>query len=113
VLTVAKVGAAVVFTDGLMVTGERFGRSIDLPRRIRELAAENQVPLVEAPPLARALYRGCALEDEIPAGLYQAVAQVLSYVYQLRELRRGDYCRGKTQTASRGRYSALHLLSLH
>ncbi|MDP3858395.1 MAG: flagellar biosynthesis protein FlhB [Stagnimonas sp.] len=61
----------------------------EIARRIRELAAENKVPLVEAPPLARALYRGCALEDEIPAGLYQAVAQVLSYVYQLRELQRG------------------------
>lgn len=51
---------------------------------IRELAAKNRVPIVEAPPLARALYRGCELEQEIPAQLYQAVAQVLSYVYQLK-----------------------------
>ena len=56
---------------------------------IRELAAEHRVPLVEAPPLARALYRSCDLDDEIPSALYQAVAQVLSYVYQLRELRSG------------------------
>lgn len=51
---------------------------------IRELAAKHRVPVVEAPPLARALYRGCELEQEIPAPLYQAVAQVLSYVYQLK-----------------------------
>lgn len=61
----------------------------ELARAIRELAAEHRVPLVEAPPLARALYRSCDLDDEIPSALYQAVAQVLSYVYQLRELRNG------------------------
>ena len=52
--------------------------------RIRELAAEHRVPLFEAPPLARALYHHSALDQEIPAGLYLAVAQVLAYVYQLR-----------------------------
>lgn len=61
----------------------------ELARRIRELAVENKVPMVEAPPLARALYRSCELDAEIPSALYQAVAQVLSYVYQLRELQRG------------------------
>lgn len=52
--------------------------------RIREIAAEHAVPLVEAPPLARALYRGVELGAEIPAGLYVSVAQVLTYVFQLR-----------------------------
>lgn len=61
----------------------------ELARAIRELAAEHRVPLVEAPPLARALYRGCELDAEIPSALYQAVAQVLSYVYQLREIQSG------------------------
>jgi len=55
--------------------------------RIREIAAEHRVPVVEAPPLARALHRGCELGDEIPARLYAAVAQVLTYVYQLRAAR--------------------------
>jgi flagellar biosynthetic protein FlhB len=55
--------------------------------RIREIAAEHRVPVVEAPPLARALHAGCALGDEIPARLYAAVAQVLTYVYQLRAAR--------------------------
>lgn len=56
---------------------------------IRELATEHRVPIVSAPPLARALYRSVALEQEIPAALFQAVAQVLSYVYQLRRWRGG------------------------
>ncbi|QWT46284.1 flagellar biosynthesis protein FlhB [Azospira inquinata] len=50
---------------------------------IRKVAAEHNVPLLEAPPLARALYRHAELEDEIPAALYTAVAEVLAYVYQL------------------------------
>lgn len=56
---------------------------------IRELATEHRVPIVSAPPLARALYRSVALEQEIPAALFQAVAQVLSYVHQLRRWRGG------------------------
>ena len=55
--------------------------------RIRELAAQHGVPLVEAPPLARALHAGCELGDEIPAQLYAVVAQLLTYVYQLRAAR--------------------------
>jgi len=57
---------------------------------IRELARQHRVPLVEAPPLARALYRSCAIDSEIPGALYQAVAQVLSYVYQLRDTTRSE-----------------------
>ena len=52
--------------------------------RIRELAKEHRIPIVEAPPLARALYRHTELEDEIPETLYAAVAEVLAYVFQLR-----------------------------
>jgi flagellar biosynthetic protein FlhB len=51
--------------------------------RIREIAAEHRVPLLEAPPLARALHRHADVGDQIPAPLYAAVAQVLAYVYQL------------------------------
>lgn len=51
--------------------------------RIRAIANEHHVPIVEAPPLARALYYGTELEQEIPAGLYLAVAKVLAYVFQL------------------------------
>jgi len=52
--------------------------------RIRELGEENHVPILEAPPLARALYRHAELGQEIPDKLYTAVAEVLAYVYQLR-----------------------------
>ncbi|PTU30567.1 flagellar biosynthesis protein FlhB [Stenotrophobium rhamnosiphilum] len=56
---------------------------------IRELGKQNRVPILEAPPLARALYRSTELDQEIPTTLYAAVAQVLSYVYQLRMYRSG------------------------
>jgi flagellar biosynthetic protein FlhB len=55
-----------------------------LAARIRELAAQSGVPLLEAPPLARALYAHVDVDREIPAALYNAVAQVLAWVYQLR-----------------------------
>jgi flagellar biosynthetic protein FlhB len=52
--------------------------------RIRELARENNVAILEAPPLTRALFKHTRLGDEIPAGLYTAVAEVLAWVYQLK-----------------------------
>ena len=51
--------------------------------RIRELAEEHSIPVLEAPPLARALYRHSEVDGEIPGALYAAVAEVLAYVYQL------------------------------
>ncbi|RBA24156.1 flagellar biosynthesis protein FlhB [Herminiimonas fonticola] len=56
----------------------------EVAARIRELAMENNVVLMEAPPLARALFRHAELGDEIPEALYIAVAEVLAYVFQLR-----------------------------
>ena len=55
----------------------------EVARRIREVGAENGVPLLEAPPLARALHRHVELEQEIPGSLYAAVAEALAWVYQL------------------------------
>jgi len=55
--------------------------------KIRELAKANNVPLLEAPPLARALYANSEIGDEIPEALYAAVAEVLAYVFQLRSYR--------------------------
>jgi len=62
----------------------------ELAALIREKAKESRVPLVSAPPLARALYRNVKIDREIPAQLYQAVAQVLTYIYQLRHWRQGQ-----------------------
>lgn len=61
----------------------------EIARVIRELAERHRVPIVSAPPLARALFRHAELEQEIPVSLYQAVAQVLSYVFQLRQAKSG------------------------
>lgn len=53
--------------------------------RIRDSAKSSGVPVLQAPPLARALYTHCELDQEVPARLFAAVAQVLAWVYQLRE----------------------------
>ncbi len=57
--------------------------------KIREIANQHQIVILESPPLARALYYSTELDEEIPAGLYMAVAQVLAYVYQLRQYHAG------------------------
>jgi flagellar biosynthetic protein FlhB len=54
-----------------------------IAQRIKELAAEHAIPTLEAPPLARALYKHAEIDAEIPAALYNAVAEVLAYIYQL------------------------------
>lgn len=57
--------------------------------RIRQLALVHRVPIVERPPLARALYRQVAVGGEIPPAFYHAVAEILAYVYRLGERRAG------------------------
>ncbi|PAU87794.1 flagellar biosynthetic protein FlhB [Pseudomonas sp. WN033] len=61
-----------------------------LAQKIREIAQEHDVVVLESPPLARAVFHSTELEQEIPAGLYLAVAQVLAYVFQLRQYRAGQ-----------------------
>jgi flagellar biosynthetic protein FlhB len=65
----------------------------DIALKIREIGAQNGVPMLEAPPLARALYRHTELDQEVPSALYAAVAEVLAYVYQLSNWRQvgGNY----------------------
>ena len=70
-----KMGAPVVVAKGKDLVAAK----------IRSLAYSNNIPLLEAPPLSRALFHSTELNDEVPAGLYLAVAQVLAYVYQLRQ----------------------------
>jgi flagellar biosynthetic protein FlhB len=55
-----------------------------MAQRIREIAEEHEVPIVENPPLARALYSSVDIDEEIPTSHYEAVAKVISYVYQLK-----------------------------
>jgi flagellar biosynthetic protein FlhB len=62
----------------------------EVAQRIREIGAAHHVTLLAAPPLARALYHTTRIGQEIPAGLYLAVAQVLAYVFHLRRRRRDE-----------------------
>ncbi len=54
-----------------------------LALRIRQRAIENQVPIIENPPLAQALYKSADVGQEIPAHLYRAVAEILAYIYKI------------------------------
>jgi flagellar biosynthetic protein FlhB len=54
-----------------------------LALRIRQKAVEHQVPIIENPPLAQALYRSVEVGQEIPPHLYRAVAEILAYIYKL------------------------------
>jgi len=76
---------ALKYTDGKMRAPKVVAKGADeIAAKIREMANEHQVPLLEAPPLARALFRHAELGDEIPEALYTAVAEVLAYVFQLK-----------------------------
>lgn len=58
--------------------------------RIREVADAHDVPVLAVPPLTRAVFYATEIGEEIPPGLYMAVAQVLAYIYQLQQYRRGQ-----------------------
>lgn len=77
---------ALRYDDGRMGAPRVIAKGVDvLAQQIRLVAGAHRIPLVEAPPLARALYATTELGREIPAALYVAVAQVLAYVYQLKQ----------------------------
>jgi flagellar biosynthetic protein FlhB len=79
---------ALQYADGEMRAPKVVAKGVNLvAARIREIAAEHNVALLEAPPLARALYHNVELNREIPGALYNAVAEVLAWVYQLRKFR--------------------------
>ena len=59
-----------------------------LAHRIRAIANEHQVPIVENQPLAQALYKSADVGQEIPAHLYRAVAEILAYIFKLMNQRR-------------------------
>ncbi|MBU0752738.1 MAG: flagellar type III secretion system protein FlhB [Gammaproteobacteria bacterium] len=75
----ANMGAPKVVAKGMNLVAHK----------IRELADEHKVPVVEAPPLARALYRHAEIGDQIPSSLYTAVAEVMAYIYQLNQYAAG------------------------
>ena len=76
---------ALKYEEGRMAAPKVVAKGADLlALKIRDLAREHQVPVLQAAPLARALYAHTEVDHEIPARLFSAVAQVLAYVYQLR-----------------------------
>lgn len=60
----------------------------EVAMKIREIAREHSIEIVAAPPLARSIYYNAKIGEEVPSGLYVAVAQVLAYVFQIKEFRR-------------------------
>jgi flagellar biosynthetic protein FlhB len=82
---------ALKYDEGRMKAPRVVAKGADLlALRIRDIAKGAQVPVLQAPVLARALYAHAELDREIPAALFAAVAQVLAYVYQLRAALRGN-----------------------
>ncbi len=80
---------ALKYADGAMRAPKVVAKGADeVAAKIREIATANNVPMLEAPALARALHRHTELGDEIPEALYTAVAEVLAYVFQLRSYKR-------------------------
>ncbi|MCX7971570.1 MAG: EscU/YscU/HrcU family type III secretion system export apparatus switch protein, partial [Negativicutes bacterium] len=72
-----------------MVAPRVVARGADfLAQRIRQVAQDSGVPVVENPPLARVLYWQTEIGDIIPSDLYRAVAELLAYVYRLKNRRR-------------------------
>jgi flagellar biosynthetic protein FlhB len=80
---------ALQYRDKEMRAPRVVAKGVDLVAlRIRAIAAEHKIPVLEAPPLTRALYRHTELGHEIPLALYSAVAEVLAWAYQLQRLTR-------------------------
>ncbi|CAG9181326.1 flagellar biosynthesis protein FlhB [Cupriavidus pampae] len=77
---------ALKYEEGRMSAPRVVAKGADeVAARIRELASEHRVPILSAPPLARALHRHVDIGQEIPSGLYTAVAEVLAWVFQLKQ----------------------------
>lgn len=75
---------ALRYDAATMAAPQVVAKGVDLiAQRIREIAEEHQVPIVQNAPLARALYRQVEIGRQIPANFYAAVAEILAYVYQL------------------------------
>jgi flagellar biosynthetic protein FlhB len=82
---------ALRYEQGTMDAPTVVAKGADLvAARIRELATENEVPIVENPPLARALYATVDIDQPIPSEHYRAVAEIIGYVMRLKQKVRGS-----------------------
>jgi flagellar biosynthetic protein FlhB len=76
---------ALKYDPGAMGAPTVVAKGVDfMAQRIREIAIENQVPIIPNPPLARALYAAAEVNEEVPEEHYKAVAQIISYVFKLK-----------------------------
>lgn len=76
---------ALTYETGTMRAPILVAKGVDtVAFRIRDVAKEHDIPIVENPPLARALHAGVDIDEEIPYEHYKAVAEVISYVYKLK-----------------------------
>ncbi|WNO07898.1 flagellar biosynthesis protein FlhB [Teredinibacter sp. KSP-S5-2] len=81
---------ALKYKPDMMDTPILVAKGVDhIALKIREVAKLNEIDFVESPALARSIYHTTEIDQEIPQGLYLAVAQVLAYVFQLRDYRKG------------------------
>jgi flagellar biosynthetic protein FlhB len=82
---------AIQYDDATMNAPRVIAKGADLiALKIRDVARASQVPVLQAPMLARALYAHAEIDGEVPSALYTAVAQVLAYVYQLKAALKGQ-----------------------
>ena len=82
---------AIRYDDATMNAPRVIAKGADLlALRIRDVARASDVPVLQSPMLARALYAHAEIDGEIPSALYTAVAQVLAYVYQLKASLKGE-----------------------
>ncbi|GER00418.1 flagellar biosynthesis protein FlhB [Iodidimonas gelatinilytica] len=83
---------ALKYSHGQMEVPKVLAKGVDdVAMRIRKVAEEHNIPMVENPPLARALYATVEIDDDIPPDHYQAVAQIISYVLRLKKSGRASY----------------------
>ena len=81
---------ALKYDSEKMISPEVVAKGADeVALKIREIAKENKVPIVENVPLARALYKTVKVDEAVPRTLYKAVAEVLAFVYRLKRKRKG------------------------
>ena len=82
---------AIRYDDKTMRAPQVVSKGADLLAfKIRDIAKDHAIPVLQSPMLARALYANAELDQDIPASLYTAVAQVLAYIYRLKAALRGD-----------------------
>lgn len=83
---------AIKYEHGSMQVPILVAKGVDfMAKKIREVAKENNIPFVENPPLARALYASVELEEEIPQDHYKAVAEIISYLLKIKKGERARY----------------------